>query len=92
MNLLTRQAFQDKVINISSGSSLDTKAVSILDFGAVSSSDTTYDSATNTYKNMTDCTNAFKKALASNCSKIVFPSNGNFLINSVVPNEKKGYS
>lgn len=89
MNLLTRQAFQDKVINISSGSSLDTKAVSILDFGAVSSSDTTYDSATNTYKNMIDCTSAFKKALASNCSKIVFPSNGNFLINSVVPIEKK---
>ena len=89
MNLLTRQAFQDKVNNIGSGSSLDTKAVSILDFGAVSSSDTTYDSATNTYKNMTDCTEAFKKALASNCSKIVFPSNGNFLINSVVPIEKK---
>ena len=60
----------------------------ITDFGAVNNSSVTYNTSTKTYSG-TDCSQAILDAIASGYTKIEFPAGGNFIVNTIIPVNKK---
>lgn len=58
-------------------------AADITDYGAVSG-DGVFDTSSNTYKNMIDCTQAVKDAISAGYKAIIFPASGKFKINGPI--------